>query len=616
MFFFSRLIVLPILALVAWGLLEYPLGNIYLGMGLVVYALVLTRFPFIWLFALPALLPVLNFAPWTGRFFFDAFDMLVLVTIAVGYFRLGEKEGEPLFGGIQKTLLFLFFGGAFISTLIGLLPLQSLDFNAFANYYSRFNSLRICKGFLYAFALWPLFRKASCHERDFERKFIGGVLAGLAGVCLVALWERQVFTGLINFSNDYRITSTFYSMHTGGAYIDGFLAASLPLIGWCFLAQKNRLFRLGGLFLFPLAIYTLLVTFSRIDYLAFGVSLLALVLTLGVARAHRKRFLSLVVIACLIAGAVAFPIVSAPYIQSRFDKTGQDIDTRLSHWRDGLRMRQEGILNGLFGEGLGRFPRMYYQGHSEGFKPATFEFMEEGDNTFLRLVSGDSLYYGQRVALRPNEKYRIQFTVRSDHPKAMLNIPICEKSLLHSYGCEWLRFDVGDTQGRWVEFEHFFSSGDLATGNPIYQRRPVELALYNGSSGTSLDVDNLGLYTNEAQKNLIRNGDFSEGGDFWFFTVDNHLPWHVKNIGIHLLIEHGWFGVSLFLLITVGLLIRLFMEGIKGNIPAALFLASFLGFFTVGMVDSLFDEPRITLFFFLLMFTAMIACQREKTCES
>ncbi len=609
--FFARLIALPVFALVAWGLIEYPLGNVYLGVGLVIYALALIRFPFVWLFVLPALLPVLNFAPWTGRFFFDAFDMFVLVTIAVGYLRVGEKVGAPLFGRVQKTLLLLFFAGAFVSTLMGLLPLQSLDFNAFANYYSRFNSLRVFKGFFYALALWPLFRRASFREHHCARKFIGGVLVGLAGVCLVALWERQVFSGLINFSSDFRITSTFYGMHTGGAYIDGFLTATLPLIGWCFLAQKNRLIKLGGLLLFPVAIYTLLVTFSRIDYLAFGVSLLTLLLTLGVAHTNRKRFLALVVVACLIAAALALPILRAPYIQARFERTGQDIDTRLSHWEDGLRMMQGSMINGLFGEGLGSYPRIYYRGNSEGIKPATFEFRQEKDNTFLRLTAGDSLYYGQKIALRPHEEYRIQLAVRSADPKAMLNIPICEKSLLHSYGCEWLRFDVGDTQGRWLEVEHFFSSDGLGKGNPVYQRRPVELALYNGRSGTSVDVDNLQLFEHEAQQNLIRNGGFSAGGDFWFFTVDNHMPWHVKNIGIHLIIEHGWFGFSLFLLFTVGCMVRLFSKGIRGNVLACLFLASFLGFFTVGMIDSLFDEPRITLFYFLLMFAAMIACKDE-----
>jgi hypothetical protein len=327
--------------------------------------------------------------------------------------------------------------------------------------------------------------------------------------------------------------------------------------------------------------------------------------TLGVARAHRKRLLILVVVAGLIAAAVALPILRAPYIQARFEKTAEDIDTRLSHWKDGLHMRRDGLWKSLFGEGLGSYPRIYYQGNSEGSKPATFEFRAEEDNIFLRLTAGDSLYYGQRIALRPNVEYRIQFAARSAHPKARLTLPICEKSLLHSYDCEWLSFAVGDTQGRWARFERFFSSGDLGSGHPIYQRRPVELALYNGRSGTSVEVDQLELFGNEAQKNLIRNGDFSEGGDFWFFTVDNHLQAHVNNIGIHLLIEHGWFGFSLFVLLAGGMLTRLFKEGIQGNVLASLFFASLLGFFTVGMIDSLFDEPRITLFFFLLLFAAM-----------
>ena len=50
------------------------------------------------------------------------------------------------------------------------------------------------------------------------------MLAGLCGVVFIALWERLAFPGLTNFSEDYRVISTFGAMHVGGSAIDGYLA--------------------------------------------------------------------------------------------------------------------------------------------------------------------------------------------------------------------------------------------------------------------------------------------------------------------------------------------------------------------------------------------------------
>ena len=55
-----------------------------------------------------------------------------------------------------------------------------------------------------------------------------GMVAGLALVCLVVLWERAVYAGLFDFSLPYRTSAWFWEMHVGGGAIDAYLAMALP----------------------------------------------------------------------------------------------------------------------------------------------------------------------------------------------------------------------------------------------------------------------------------------------------------------------------------------------------------------------------------------------------
>src|SRR5207253_649519 len=49
------------------------------------------RSPSLWLFVVPATLPVLNFAPWTGWITFDESDLLLLGTVAGGLAWLSRQ---------------------------------------------------------------------------------------------------------------------------------------------------------------------------------------------------------------------------------------------------------------------------------------------------------------------------------------------------------------------------------------------------------------------------------------------------------------------------------------------------------------------------------------------
>jgi hypothetical protein len=64
-----RLLALGFVALLGGLLAYYPPGALWVAAALAAYAALLWWKPVAWLFAVPALLPVLDFSAWTGWFY-------------------------------------------------------------------------------------------------------------------------------------------------------------------------------------------------------------------------------------------------------------------------------------------------------------------------------------------------------------------------------------------------------------------------------------------------------------------------------------------------------------------------------------------------------------------
>src|SRR6185295_338943 len=84
---------LVLLVLVSWFLADFPILRVPLFIGFALYVASLWRWPWLWLVAVPALLPLFDLASWSGRFFFDEFDAVVLLTVAI--LALRESPSGP-----------------------------------------------------------------------------------------------------------------------------------------------------------------------------------------------------------------------------------------------------------------------------------------------------------------------------------------------------------------------------------------------------------------------------------------------------------------------------------------------------------------------------------------
>ena len=599
-----------IVSLLLWSLImvtifDYPVAPLALGAFLLGYATLIAYKPYSWLIVIPALLPIMDFAPWTGRFFFDEFDLVILTTLAFYFWhkpKLAQRSLLTLPSIILLTIFTLLYG---ISLLRGLLPLADINANSFNHYYSHFNSLRVGKGYLWSLLLLPFLQLTVRRYRNAYYYFSYGMLLGLAGVSLFAVIERLVFVSLFDFNSDYRINALFSSMHTGGGHIESYLMLTLPFITLLFINDahpKNK--TLLGIVVFIVSLYTLLVTYSRGGYLGFCMGFIVLLVLLLIGfRLNKKRLLPLLLMP--ICALIALPVLQGNLIQQRFEAFDQDQSSRSKHWQDALAMRDDDLMTSLFGMGLGSYPRTFYWLNNENSQPASYEIITETDRSSLRLSGGDVLFMGQYVAVIANTAYRLLLDIRSQKPGQTLSTSLCEKSLQYSFSCSSTLSKTSSNE--WEHIEQIIDSHDLS--EPVAAgllKRPIQLSFYNGNEvGQALDITHVQLINPEGI-NLIKNGDYSQSTDYWLFSTEKHNPWHIFNLWLQLLFDQGWLGLSTFILLLMLAIHQRYQLLTQQAVFSCILLSAFSGFFVVAWVDSPFDAPRLTLLFFLLLFLALL----------
>lgn len=597
----ARGLSIGLMGFVLVALLRFPVAPGLLALTYFGYAVALSRWPSLWLWVLPAVLPVLDLAPLSGRFFLDEFDLIVLLTLAVVTWPKTGVHRRPLAATGARWWV-AFAVSVAVSTLIGLWPLQPLDVNAFASYLSHFNALRVAKGFAWAFALVLLLPRCGVAPEQAARRLGGGILAGLVGACALVVWERMAYPGLLNFSSQHRVGAFFSSMHNGGSHIEAYLAMAVPFLLLAIVQNARLALRLLGVALFVVATYAVMVTYARGGYVAYALAVSVAIATFW--RQHRQQHVNnlgaLTVVGILVSAGVAFAVGSGSFAQQRLATSETDLGVRDAHWHEALSIVDPGPVAAVFGMGLGRFPETYFFRNRDGQFLATFNYRRDSQGSHLTLGQGRPVYVEQFVDVRADRHYRLSLELRTAGQPVEFNVLLCARTYFASYGCESATFVSKAGDNGWHRHEAVIASGSLGQG-PWWLRRPVKLSLENAASGTVVDVRRISL-AEAAGANLVANGDFADGSDHWFFASNtNHLPWHIKNLAVGLLFDQGWLGLATFSLLLVSALRALARKAWVGEAHAAAALASAVGFLCVGMVDSLFDAPRLTTLFLLVL---------------
>lgn len=592
---------------IAVWLTNFPVAPLILGMiFMAATAAVALRPILLWLFV-PAALPLLDLAPWSGRQYFDEFDALLTLLITAAWWRAPARPPD-LPDKLLKFVLSVAAASLLIAIARALLPWPSADAATGIALLSPFNALRVSRGAAWAGLLYILMRHHLAAGGNVSRVFGLGMIAGLLGTILVILAERGSFTSWLDFSDGYRVAGPFSAMQTGGAYVECFLVCALPfLLAW--IMRQSGLLRLAiGMVVAMAAVYAVAVTFSRggLAALAFGLVLTPLLsLAQRIGRGPRAALGLTVITLALVA---AWPVLTGPFAQARFAEVGNDLLGRERHWSKTMAMISPDLPSQMFGMGVGQFPSVKFMTSSLAERTAALQLRQDAGQTFVRLGSGQALYIEQFVATQPGQTYLLRLRLRAQVLGAKLGVSLCEKWIVASASCVSETFEVLPGHGEWLTLTRPIKSGVIGMRSGLFDR-PVKLVFHLLGS---VPVDLLGIEMRDASDTpMLRNVDFSQGLDHWFFTSDQHLAWHAKSMPLALYFDLGAFG----LLATGGLvllaLVRAARSAIAGNIDAAPAFAALAGFMGVGMVDTLLDTSRFVMLFVLLVMLCCLAATRQ-----
>ncbi|HKY01715.1 MAG TPA: hypothetical protein VJM53_04105, partial [Burkholderiales bacterium] len=312
-------------------------------------------------------------------------------------------------------------------------------------------------------------------------------------------------------------------------------------------------------------------------------------------------------VALTIAGLAAVTTHSF-YVAERFSTVNEDLQGRAMHWRAGL-SGLRGWDDWLLGKGLGRFPATYFWNVPREDRPGVHQLENLDGDTGLVLNSPNHMLgygaiyrIGQEVAQDPKGPILVSMDVQADRDVPAL-VEVCQKHLLYNGPCYHADARIKGRPGEWQRLKL-----RLVGSHPeqlLYAPKLCFFSIGIQSRGLSLRIDNLSVVDGEGRE-LLRNGDFSEGPAYWFFTSDrHHLPWHMKNLWLSYLFDQGWLGILAFSLALGGAAGRMLFGRARSHPLAPYLLAALCGFMVVGLFDSLVDVPRLSFLFFLLLFAAL-----------
>lgn len=653
--------------------LHHPMMPGLLAVALFAWAGIVWRWPAVWLFVVPFLLPVLDFLPWTGWIAVDEFDLLLLATVAGGYAYLARKGRDIDLTAVPLRLIAFLSVSGVLALFRGVGDAGGFVFDWYGGYRDAMNSLRIFKSLFFAVLFLPMMVDAFQRDgRRAARLLATGVAAGLALVTLAVLRERATYPGLVDFSTPYRSSAMFWEMHVGGGALDGYLALAVPFAAWGLLEARRRSHWLGAAVLAVLTGYACLTTFSRGVYLAVLLSLALLAWlrlrmeavpdkagspTVQARLAVAAVFLVLAELAFAIAGyrgalllltasaaalavnqlrtrpwwrtglrtqggmAVAMVLMievvavvnGGSFLLERLAAGDQDFGGRLAHWRRGAALLR-GPMDWLFGKGLGRLPTWYARQDGYEQMPADISFRRDGDNGYVT-ISGPPSESALSGLFGIAQRVPI---MPDDGYVAELDVRTFASTQISMTFCrKHLIYDAACMGARvkvnaaegWQHVKAELTGDELTVG-PWYAARDGVFAVSVLGTGRSVAVDNLRLIA--AGRQLLSNGDFSRGLARWYLGGGGYfVPWHIDDLALEVLVDQGLIGLAALGLFVVATLRRLVLGGARRHVLAPFIAASMAGYLIVGLFSSLMDVPRVAFLFWALSIAAWLLADKE-----
>jgi hypothetical protein len=310
-------------------------------------------------------------------------------------------------------------------------------------------------------------------------------------------------------------------------------------------------------------------------------------------------------LALVLVAAAAVPVLMGGFARERLAATAADLAVRQAHWVDALQMRDRDLATAVFGMGVGRFPESHFWRSSEPLRAAPYRLAREGDNTFLRMGGGATLYIEQVLPDPGSDELVLRANLRASQAPAALAVTVCRKWGLTSQACvpgRAIAAGAGQVPGAWQAVELRLDVAEVRASAGVFGK-PMKLSLLTPDGAALLEVDQLSL-TDATGRELLSNGDFQAGMDHWFFATDIDPPWHIHSLPVAVLFDQGWFGLFAWGLVVTLALTRGAQLAWRGHaaVPAA--LAGAAAFLASGTLNTLIDAPRFLTLLLVLLWLA------------
>jgi hypothetical protein len=307
--------------------------------------------------------------------------------------------------------------------------------------------------------------------------------------------------------------------------------------------------------------------------------------------------------AALLAVLFGVTVFSAgDYMANRLGQASQDRADRWEHFRDGLALNRGGAALWL-GQGLGRYAELYALYNRPETRPGDVRLVEADGVPMMRLVAGhrhlghsELLRLSQRVPAPTATGLVATLQLRTAAP-VVLRAEVCTKHLLYDQACRVIVTSIKNGGPDWQTVRLVLP--DTGPLQPSLLPAPKVFSVASETPGQPLDLRAATL-TDASGRQLLQNPDFAAGGARWFITSDrNHLPWHAKNLVVHLLVEQGLLGLLALVALTLAALWAT-LGPLRLHPMAPPLAAALVGCWVVGAVDSVLNMPRVATWLLLL----------------
>jgi len=306
--------------------------------------------------------------------------------------------------------------------------------------------------------------------------------------------------------------------------------------------------------------------------------------------------------AMAVAGMVVGSFAGGSYLEGRLATAGEDWQGRLHHWQRSLSLAQDDAST-WWGIGPGRFAAHFAISGEATDQVGDYRWQAAPDGGGTLVLTGGKHVLGFGELFRMSQRIdapvgdlRVRWRAEVPAP-VRLHVEVCSKHLLYDAGCRTAQAPVGGTAR---EPQTGWHTGELTLKAASSWQSPV-FSVAVDTRGGWIRLDEIEV-TDSLVRSLLHNGGFDDGLARWLPSSDRyHLPWHAKNLGLHLRIEQGWLGLIGFTALLAFAIARLTLGRARRHPLAPPLLAGIVGFLIVGAFDSLLDIPRVAFAFLWLL---------------